>query len=61
MSDRTKKKPHTAGTGTASKTTSDACNHTGNDPLVGWFGLGSGVKPSRLERKTKRTWKRGEK
>ena len=49
-----KKKPHTAGTGTASKTTFDSRNNTGSDPLQGWHDL---AKPSR-ERKQKRSWKR---
>jgi hypothetical protein len=50
-----KKKPHTAGTGTASKTTFDSRNHTATDQLIGWFNL---AKPSR-NRQQKRTWKRG--
>ena len=29
------------------------------DPLQGWFGLAANVKPSRTERRPKRTWKRG--
>lgn len=49
-----KKKPHTAGTGTASKTTFDSRHSTGNDPLQGWFNL---AKPSR-DRQQKRGWKR---
>ncbi|MBL0353845.1 MAG: hypothetical protein IPP03_14760 [Dechloromonas sp.] len=49
-----KKKPHTAGTGTASKTTFDSRNHTKTDPLTGWLNL---AKPSR-DRQQKRTWKR---
>lgn len=48
-----KKKPHTAGTGTASKATFDSRNHTGSDPLQGC----DLAKPSR-ERKQKRSWKR---
>jgi len=50
-----KKKPHTAGTGTASKTTFNSRHSTGNDPLLGWFNL---AKPSR-DRQPKRSWKRG--
>jgi hypothetical protein len=49
-----KKKPHTAGTGTASKTTLDNRHSTGSDPLLGWFNL---AKPSR-DRQQKRSWKR---
>ncbi|MGB9495840.1 MAG: hypothetical protein WCA83_13680 [Azonexus sp.] len=49
-----KKKPHTAGTGTASKTTFDSRHSTGNDPLLSWFNL---AKPSR-DRQQKRGWKR---
>lgn len=52
-----KKKPHTAGTGTASKTTFDKRNHTGADPLLGWHEL---AKPSR-NRQQKSGWKRGRK
>jgi hypothetical protein len=52
-----KKKPHTAGTGTASKTTFDSRHSTGNDPLLSWFNL---AKPSR-DRLQKRSWKRGRK
>lgn len=51
-----KKKPHTAGTGTASKTTFDSRNHTGGDPLIGWLNL---AKPSR-NRQQKRGWKRNQ-
>lgn len=50
-----KKKPHTASTGTAKKTKFDSRDHTGNDPLIGWFNL---AKPSR-DRQPKRSWKRG--
>ena len=50
-----KKKPHTAGAGTASKTTFDSRNYTETDPLIGWFNL---AKPSRSHQK-KRSWKRG--
>ena len=35
--------------------TSDTRNHTGTDPLIGWFSL---AKPSR-NRQQKRGWKRG--
>lgn len=52
-----KKKPHTAGTGTASKHTFDSRNHTGVDPLLGWNNL---AKPSR-NRQQKRGWQRGRK
>lgn len=48
-----KKKPHTAVTGTASKTTFDKRNHTGVDPLLGWHEL---AKPSR-NRQQKTGWK----
>jgi hypothetical protein len=50
-----KKKPHTAGTGTASKRAINGQDHTGSDPLLGWFNL---AKPSR-DRQQKRSWKRG--
>ncbi len=56
-----KKKPHTAGTGTASKTTFDSHHFTGNDPILGWYSLSAGVKPSRTDRQQKRGWKRGRK
>jgi hypothetical protein len=49
-----KKKPHTAGAGTASKTTFDSRHSTGNDPLLGWFNL---AKPSR-DRQQKHSWER---
>ena len=49
-----KKKPHTAGTGTASNTAFDSQNHTAPDPLKGWFSL---AKPSR-NRQQNRSWKR---
>lgn len=52
-----KKKPHTAGAGTASNTAFDSHNHTKHDPLIGWFNL---AKPSR-NRQQKRSWKRGQK
>jgi len=52
-----KKKPHTAGTGTASKTTYDSLHSTKTDPLIGWFNL---AKPSR-DRQLKHSWKRGAK
>lgn len=51
-----KKAAQVAGTGTASKTTFDSCNHTGSDPLIGWFNL---AKPSR-NRQQKRGWKRNQ-
>ena len=50
-----KKKPHTAGTGTASNTAFTERNSTSPDPLKGWFDL---AKPSR-NRQQKRSWKRG--
>ena len=50
-----KKKPHTAGTGTASNNAFDKANSTAPDPLQGWFNL---AKPSRY-RQQKRSWKRG--
>lgn len=34
--------------------TTDSHNHTGSDPLIGWFNL---AKPSR-DRQQKRSWKR---
>ncbi len=51
-----KKKPHTAGTGTALKTIFDSRNHTAADSLIGWFNL---AKPSR-NRQQKRGWKRNQ-
>ncbi len=50
-----KKKPHTAGTGTASNTAFTERHSTAPDPLKGWFDL---AKPSR-NRQQKRNWKRG--
>ena len=50
-----KKKPHTAGTGTASKTAFDGRHSTVADPLIAWLDL---AKPSR-NRQMKRSWKRG--
>ena len=50
-----KKKPHTAGTGTASNTAFTERHSTVSDPLQGWFNL---AKPSR-NRQQKRSWKRG--
>jgi len=35
--------------------TTDSRNHTGTDPLIGWFNL---AKPSR-NRQQKRGWQRG--
>ena len=49
-----KKKPRTAGTGTASNTAFDSCNHIKSDPLIGWFNL---TKPSRNHLQ-KRGWQR---
>ena len=51
-----KKKAAWAGTRTASNTAFDSRNHTGSDPLIGWFNL---AKPSR-NRQTKRGWKRNQ-
>lgn len=39
----------------ATPKTTDSPNHTGSDPLLGWFNL---AKPSR-DRQPKRSWKRG--
>ncbi len=36
--------------------TSDSRNHTGADPLAGWFSL---AKSSRINRQQKRGWQRG--
>ena len=52
------KKPHTAGTGTASKTAFNDPHSTKTDPLKGWYSLGAGVKTSRNDRTPKRGWKR---
>jgi hypothetical protein len=41
--------------GTTQKT-SDSRNHTGADPLAGWFSL---AKSSRINRQQKRGWQRG--
>ena len=51
-----KKKPHTAGTGTASRTSFDNRNSIAPDPLKGWFDL---AKPS-CNRQQKRGWKRSQ-
>ena len=40
----------------ATPKTTDSRNHTGSDPLIGWFNL---AKPSR-NRQTKRGWKRNQ-
>ena len=40
----------------ATPKTTDNHNHTGSDPLIGWFNL---AKPSR-NRQTKRGWKRNQ-
>ena len=53
-----KEKPHTAVTGTASKTTFDSRNSTKADLLTGGYSLASGVKPNRNEGQQKRGWKR---
>lgn len=53
-----KKKPHTAGTGTASNRAINSRHDTGSDPLQGWYSLGASVKPSRNDRQPKRGWKR---
>ena len=50
-----KKAAQVAGTRTAKNTAFDSRNHTGSDPLIGWFNL---AKPSR-DRQPKRSWKRG--
>lgn len=50
-----KKKAARAGTRTASSSAIDSHNHTGTDPLIGWFNL---AKPSR-NRQQKRGWQRG--
>ncbi len=42
--------------GGATPKTSDSRNHTGQDPLTGWFGL---TKSSRINRQPKRGWQRG--
>ncbi len=39
----------------ATPKTTDSHNHTGSDPLIGWFNL---AKPSR-NRQQKRGWQRG--
>jgi len=53
------KKPVAGGTGTGFKTTSDSQYFITEDgPLKGWFGLASGVKPSR-NRPQKRGWQKG--
>jgi hypothetical protein len=52
----TNKKAARAGTHTASKALFDSRNHTGTDPLVGWFNL---AKSSRINRQQKRGWQRG--
>jgi len=41
--------------GGATPKTSDSRNHTGQDPLTGWFGL---TKSSRINRQQKRGWQR---
>ncbi len=50
------KKAAGAGTPTASNTAFDSRNHTGSDPLIGWFNI---AKPSR-SRQQKRGWKRNQ-
>ena len=52
------KKAARLGTGTASNTANDSRHSTKTDPLIGWYSLGTGVKPSRTERTPKRGWKR---
>lgn len=52
MSD--KKKPHTPGTGAASKSPINGQHHTGSVLLLGWFNL---VKPS-YHRQQKSSWTR---
>ena len=51
-----KKAAQVASTRTASNTVFDSGNHTGTDPLLGWFNL---AKPSR-NRQQKRGWKRNQ-
>ena len=51
-----KKAAQVAGTRTAKNTAFDSHNHTGSDPLIGWFNL---AKPSR-NRQQKRGWKRNQ-
>jgi len=43
----------------ATPKTADSRNHTAADPLIGWYSLGAGVKPSRTERTAKRGKQRG--
>ena len=50
-----KKKPHTAGAGTASNNAFDKANSSASDPVKGWFDL---AKPAR-NRQQKRSWKHG--
>lgn len=54
---KSKKELRSQGEGAVRNTTRDF-NHTGIDPLLGWFSLG---KPSRISRQPKREWKRGRK
>jgi len=42
--------------GGATQNTSASRNHTGQDPLIGWF---SHTKSSRINRQQKRGWQRG--
>jgi CRISPR/Cas system endoribonuclease Cas6 (RAMP superfamily) len=53
----TNKKAAPAGTGTASKPSSDTRHSTAVDPLAAWYAL---AKPSR-DRQQKRSWKRNNK
>ncbi len=39
--------------------TTDTPNHTGADPLAGWFSLADFAKASRAKRKQKRGWQKG--
>ena len=52
-----KKKPHTAGTGTASNNAFDKANSSASDPVKGWFDL---AKPARNRQQAK-AGKRGQK
>ena len=42
----------------ATPKTTDSRNHTGTDPLIGWFNL---AKSSCINRQQKRGWQRGRK
>lgn len=51
------KKPHTAGTVTASKTAFNDTHSTKTDPLLGWHSLAATAKRNN-DRTPKRGWKR---